>query len=208
MAMPWAGEDAGWASARAAARTDKTAVSKQSWRTAVRTLRRSGGGAVFDSADLTPKFTTTGLDIEGEDPQISLLALIFLSADVLKAGTSRRAARSVTYPPYLAPRQPPNKQASAPRVGTGVKVQKGFSTMNFRVLSAQAMPRGRVFAALTASAFLAAAAVSAQAQTPAPAPGAPAPPPALGPQARPSSSAIPTNSGAIPGRLMTVSSAP
>jgi len=45
--------------------------------------------------------------------------------------------------------------------------------MNFRVLSAQAMPRGRVFAALTASAFLAAATVSVQAQ--APAPGAPAP---------------------------------
>ena len=48
--------------------------------------------------------------------------------------------------------------------------------MNFRILAAQASPRGRVFAALTAGAFLAAAAVSgAHAQTPAPAPGAPAP---------------------------------
>ena len=48
--------------------------------------------------------------------------------------------------------------------------------MNFRILAAQASPRGRVFAALTAGAFLAAATVSgAQAQTPAPAPGAPAP---------------------------------
>jgi len=64
--------------------------------------------------------------------------------------------------------------------------------MNFRVLSAQAMPRGRVFAALTASAFLAAAAVSAQAQTPAPAPGAPAPkaaPKAAAPKAAPKAQA-------------------
>jgi len=87
---------------------------------AVHALRRSGRDVAFDSADLTPKFTTTDADIAGCDPQISLLALIFSPAVVLKAGTSRRAARSVTYPPYLAPRQPPNKQASAPRVGPGV----------------------------------------------------------------------------------------
>ncbi len=64
--------------------------------------------------------------------------------------------------------------------------------MNFRILSAQATPRGRVFAALTASAFLAAAAVSAQAQTPAPAPGAPAPkaaPKAAAPKAAPKAQA-------------------
>jgi hypothetical protein len=71
----------------------------------------------FDSADLTLKFTTT-LDIDGWTRKYRLLALIFSPAVVLKAGTSRRAARSVTYPPYLAPRQPPNKQAIAPR-GTG-----------------------------------------------------------------------------------------
>ena len=48
--------------------------------------------------------------------------------------------------------------------------------MNFRILAAQASPRSRVVAAMTAGAFLAAAAVSgALAQTPAPAPGAPAP---------------------------------
>lgn len=48
--------------------------------------------------------------------------------------------------------------------------------MNFRILAAQASPRSRVFAALTAGAFLAAATISgALAQTPAPAPGAPAP---------------------------------
>ena len=48
--------------------------------------------------------------------------------------------------------------------------------MNFRILAAQASPRSRVVAVMTAGAFLAAAAVSgAFAQTPAPAPGAPAP---------------------------------
>jgi invasion protein IalB len=49
--------------------------------------------------------------------------------------------------------------------------------MNFRVLAAQALPRGGMFAALTAGAFLAAAAVSGvHAQTPAPAPKAKAAP--------------------------------
>jgi invasion protein IalB len=62
------------------------------------------------------------------------------------------------------------------REGLGVQVQKGFSAMNFRILAAQASPRSRVFAAMTAGAFLAATTISgALAQTPAPAPGAPAP---------------------------------
>ena len=48
--------------------------------------------------------------------------------------------------------------------------------MNFRILAASVWPRGRVFAALAASALVASlAAPDAQAQTPAPAPGAPAP---------------------------------
>ncbi|CAN5260282.1 hypothetical protein BH10PSE10_BH10PSE10_01670 [soil metagenome] len=46
--------------------------------------------------------------------------------------------------------------------------------MNFRILAAQASPRSRVFAAMTAGAFLAAATISG-ALAQAPAPGAPAP---------------------------------
>jgi invasion protein IalB len=59
--------------------------------------------------------------------------------------------------------------------------------MNFRILAAQALPRGRVFAALAAGTVLAAAiATSSFAQTPAPAPGAPkAPKAAAAPKAAP-----------------------
>ena len=97
---------------------------------------------------------------------------------------------SVTYPPYLAPRQPPIVDA-APK-GWRHHVQKGFSTMNFRILAAQALPRGRVFAALaTGIIFAAAIASSSFAQTPAPAPAAPKAPkaPAAAPKAAPAPAA-------------------
>jgi invasion protein IalB len=56
--------------------------------------------------------------------------------------------------------------------------------MNFRILAAPVWPRGRVFAALAATALVASlAAPDAQAQTPAPAPGAPAAP-AAAPKAK------------------------
>ncbi|CAN5281482.1 hypothetical protein BH10PSE11_BH10PSE11_04500 [soil metagenome] len=58
--------------------------------------------------------------------------------------------------------------------------------MNFRILAAQTSPRGRVFAALTAGAFLAAAAISgAHAQAPAPGAPAQAPKKAAPPKAAP-----------------------
>jgi invasion protein IalB len=70
--------------------------------------------------------------------------------------------------------------------------QKGFSPMNFRNLAAQALPRGRGFAAtfLAAAALTAMAAASANAQAPAPAPAAPkaAPKPAA-PKAAPKAAA-------------------
>ena len=64
--------------------------------------------------------------------------------------------------------------------------------MNFRILAAQALPRGRVFAALAAGTVLAAAIVSGSfAQTPAPAPAAPKAPkaPAAAPKAAPAPAA-------------------
>lgn len=62
--------------------------------------------------------------------------------------------------------------------------------MNFRILAAQASPRGRVFAALAAGTVLAVASVSgAFAQTPAPAPGAPAAPKAAPKAADPAKAA-------------------
>jgi invasion protein IalB len=58
---------------------------------------------------------------------------------------------------------------------SGASVQKGFSAMNFRILAASALPRGRVFALLAATALVASLlGPQVQAQTPAPAPGAPA----------------------------------
>ena len=63
--------------------------------------------------------------------------------------------------------------------------------MNFRILAAQALPRGRVFAAITAGAVLAATVVSGSfAQTPAPAPATPKAPKApAAPKAAPAPAA-------------------
>jgi invasion protein IalB len=57
----------------------------------------------------------------------------------------------------------------------GVPVQKGLSTMNFRILATSVGPRGRLFALLAAAVLAVPFAFDgqAQAQTPAPAPGAP-----------------------------------
>jgi invasion protein IalB len=65
--------------------------------------------------------------------------------------------------------------------------------MNFRILAASVWPRGRVFAALAATALAASlAAPGAQAQTPTPAPGAPAPAaPAAAPKAKATPKAAP-----------------
>jgi invasion protein IalB len=83
--------------------------------------------------------------------------------------------------------------------------------MNFRILAASVWPRGRVFAALAATALVASlAAPDAQAQAPAPAPGAPAPaaapkakaPPKAAPKAAPApapSAQAPPAAGAPPG---------
>ncbi len=80
--------------------------------------------------------------------------------------------------------------------------------MNFRILAAQASPRSRVFAAMTAGAFLAAATISgALAQAPAPgrtgseaAPKAPAPKAAPKRRLRPPSRLPRCCSAAGPGR--------
>jgi invasion protein IalB len=62
--------------------------------------------------------------------------------------------------------------------------------MHFRILTAAAQPRGRVFGAIAAGAILmAAAATGAQAQQPAPAPGAKAPPAKTAPKAAPKAQA-------------------
>jgi invasion protein IalB len=83
--------------------------------------------------------------------------------------------------------------------------------MNFRILAASVWPRGRIFAALAATALVASlAAPDAQAQAPAPAPGAPAPaaapkakaPPKAAPKAAPApapSAQAPPAAGAPPG---------
>ncbi|MBV5271668.1 MAG: hypothetical protein JZU55_19395, partial [Afipia sp.] len=59
-------------------------------------LRRNADGSLFDSAAVTLKFTTMDPDNTGASCQISLLALIFSLAVVLKAGNSGPGARSVT----------------------------------------------------------------------------------------------------------------
>lgn len=62
--------------------------------------------------------------------------------------------------------------------------------MHFRILTAPALPRGRMFGAISAGAILAVAALSgAQAQQPAPAPGAKAPPAKTAPKAAPKAQA-------------------
>jgi len=108
-----------------------------------------------------------------------------------------KMAEPVTQPPQLTKRQPPQTaQGFGARSGSGARLQKGFSAMNFRILAASVRPHGRAFALLAATTLSASLAVSAaQAQTPAPAPGAPAAPkaapkaPAAPPKAAPKAQA-------------------
>jgi invasion protein IalB len=99
--------------------------------------------------------------------------LIFSPAAVLKAGNLTKTAGPVTYPPYLAKKQPPNGEVSVPAAVTAAPVQKGFSAMNFSILAAPAWPRGR-FIALLAATALSACLLAPGAQAQQPAPGAPA----------------------------------
>src|SRR6266566_7643274 len=100
-----------------------------------------------------------------------------------------KTAGPVTYPPYLARRQPgPSGEVLAPAAVSGAPVQKGFSAMNFRILAASVWPRGRVFALWGAAALtpvLLTPDAHAQAQAPAPAPAAPAPKAKAAPKAAP-----------------------
>lgn len=111
-----------------------------------------------------------------------LSALIFSSAVVLKAGNLGRL-RNLSRIRLNCLRD--SRRSVAPYV-LGAKVQKGFSTMNFHILAAQTLSRGRVFAAVAAGALFTVATISGvQAQTPAPK----APAPKVAPKAAPKAAA-------------------
>jgi invasion protein IalB len=118
-----------------------------------------------------------------------LPALIFSPAAVLKAGNSQGSSgRHVTA--SFGNETPAKWLNVGARVAvSGVTVQKGFSAMIFRILAASALPRGRIFALLAATA-LTASLVTAEAQaqlppTAAPKAAAPKAPPKPAPRAAP-----------------------